>query len=142
MRSSKNTNKRIQEEKVIKNTLVEVPLNQELSSDFIPQNEVSPRISSCGVVFDGTSMDITDDILCQSLGVDISTCSGCKSFQRCCSSREITHCYECKIYPCTKFKSIATAWKKRGQDLKFNQKILEVMGESYLQNYYNTKIAL
>ena len=56
----------------------------------------------------------------------------CKAFQQCSIKRNISYCYQCNLYPCTKFKRLADEVKLNGINLKLNQKILEVMGEDYL----------
>lgn len=51
----------------------------------------------------------------------------------------ITHCYQCKAFPCAKFKSFAKRWLKYGQDFVANQKLLKQAGEMEFLKQYNQR---
>lgn len=61
----------------------------------------------------------------------------CRTFYICCiKERGLRFCYQCPIYPCSKFKKFAKSWLKYGQDMLENQRILSELGEaSWLDNW-------
>ena len=52
----------------------------------------------------------------------------CGIYKCCIEKKEIKFCFECKAYPCFKFKRFAETWKKLGQDLYDNQRLLKEIG--------------
>ena len=63
----------------------------------------------------------------------------CKGIFICCKEKKgHNFCYECKIFPCNRFKKFAESWIKLGQDLIINQKELEELGEKdWLEKWKN-----
>lgn len=46
----------------------------------------------------------------------------CKGIYVCCVEKKgLEYCYQCKTYPCSRFRKFAETWKKYGQDLLENQ---------------------
>ncbi len=59
-------------------------------------------------------------------------CRKCKSIYVCCvEKRGHKFCYECTIFPCSRFKKFAATWIKYNQDLIANQKLLRDKGKDY-----------
>ena len=53
----------------------------------------------------------------------------CKGIYVCCVEKKgISFCYECKSYPCSRYKKFADSWKKLGDDLLKNQKYIKDNG--------------
>lgn len=62
----------------------------------------------------------------------------CKSIYVCCIEKKgLKFCFECKSYPCSRFKQFATTWKKYGQDLIKNQESIEKKGERAFFESFN-----
>ncbi|MDF2802931.1 MAG: putative acetyltransferase [Anaerocolumna sp.] len=54
----------------------------------------------------------------------------CKGIFVCCKEKKgLDYCYECKSFPCARFKKFAESWMKLGQDLIANQFELRKLGE-------------
>ncbi|MDA9774206.1 DUF3795 domain-containing protein [Saprospiraceae bacterium] len=94
--------------------------------------DINNRITPCGVLVKGPLVHSQSQKL--NTGCSIS-CQACMSFSNCVKQRNIDFCYQCTIYPCTKFENLAVKFKQEGIDLKFNQKMIEVMGEEYFIAY-------
>ena len=45
----------------------------------------------------------------------------CGIYKCCVEKKNYKYCYECKTFPCSKFKKFANTWLKLGQDLYENQ---------------------
>lgn len=97
------------------------------------------RIPACGVFCGGCPMYTRDKKPCPGAEINCQRCEGCKSYHLCCKNRGITHCYECKTFPCSRFKSFAKSWLKYGQDLIANQILLKEIDEEELLKHYNSK---
>lgn len=53
----------------------------------------------------------------------------CKSFYMCCIEKKgLKHCYECKTFPCARFRKFTETWLKYGQDLIKNQETIKEYG--------------
>lgn len=64
-------------------------------------------------------------------------CERCKTFHLCCKEKGITHCFQCSVFPCPKFKSFAKRWLKYGQDFIENQRLLSLGTDIFLNKYNN-----
>ncbi len=54
----------------------------------------------------------------------------CKGIYVCCIEKKgHDSCYECKSFPCSRFKKFSESWMKLGQDLIQNQKQLKEQGK-------------
>jgi hypothetical protein len=100
----------------------------------------SGRIPACGVFCGGCPIYIREKNPCPGADINFQRCERCMTFHLCCKDRNITHCYECAIFPCAKFKGFAKRWLKYGQDFIENQKLLKAIGEVKFLEYYNTQI--
>ncbi len=63
----------------------------------------------------------------------------CKSFYYCClEKKSLRFCYECKTFPCSRFKQFTKQWEKYGQDLIDNQeKLRELDEEGWLKMWHD-----
>lgn len=62
----------------------------------------------------------------------------CKSLYACCvEKRKLTHCHQCPIFPCHRFKKFAAGWLALGQDLVGNQSELAELGEKRWLEKFN-----
>ena len=65
----------------------------------------------------------------------------CKGIYVCCvENKEKDFCYECAIFPCSRFKKFAKTWEKYGQDLIKNQEELKTMGSDKWLKKWNQKV--
>ena len=65
----------------------------------------------------------------------------CKSFYVCCREKKgLSYCYECKSFPCSRFKKFAKTWEQYGQDLIDNQKLLKKSGVDGFIEYFNEQV--
>lgn len=54
----------------------------------------------------------------------------CKGIYICCvEKKSLKYCFECRSFPCSRFKKFSESWSKIGQDLMINQKQLMEYGE-------------
>ena len=54
----------------------------------------------------------------------------CKTIYVCCVEKKgLDFCYQCKSYPCSKYRKFAERWLKYGQDLLQNQEQLRKINE-------------
>lgn len=97
-------------------------------------------VPACGVFCGGCPIYVRDKKPCPGAEKNTARCENCKTFHLCCRSRGITHCHECPIFPCAKFKGFAKRWLKYGQDFTENQKLLKEKGEQYFLTLYNSKV--
>lgn len=112
--------------------------NTEESYIVIPKH-YEGRIPACGVFCGGCPVYVREGKPCPGAGKNTARCENCKTFHICCQDRGITHCYECPVFPCAKFKSFAKRWLKYGQNFILNQKLLKKKGEEYFLAFYNSK---
>jgi ketosteroid isomerase-like protein len=99
----------------------------------------SGRIPACGVFCGGCPIYTREKNPCPGAAINFQRCEKCKTLHLCCKERSITHCYECTVFPCSKFRSFAKRWLKYGQDFIENQKLLKHVGEVLFLAYYNAK---
>lgn len=65
-------------------------------------------------------------------------CRKCKTFYECCITKKgLQFCFQCKTFPCYRFKKFAESWKQYGQDLIANQERLKVIGEKKFLEEWN-----
>ncbi len=95
------------------------------------------RIPACGVFCGGCPIYLREKKPCPGADINIARCENCKSFHLCCKEKGITHCHECNVFPCTKFKRFAKNWEKYGQNFIENQMLLKESGEDGLLRYFN-----
>ncbi len=96
------------------------------------------RVPACGCFCGGCPVYVRDKKACPGASLT-DRCNNCKSYHLCCQEKDITHCFQCKTYPCAKFKSFRKRWLKYGQDFFDNQQFLKEHGiEAFLQ-YWNEK---
>lgn len=99
------------------------------------------RIPACGVFCGGCPTYTREKNPCPGAELNKARCEKCKTFHICCVEKGITHCYQCKIFPCAKFKSFAKRWLKYGQDFITNQRLLKQVGEmEFLRIHNHTSI--
>lgn len=96
------------------------------------------RVPACGVFCGGCPMYNKEKKPCLGAEVNCKRCEGCKTFHLCCKEQGVTNCFQCKTFPCYKFKRFANTWLKYGQDLVENQYLLEKVGEDKFLKYYNS----
>ena len=74
------------------------------------------RVPACGVFCGGCPNYTRIKKPCK--GAEYSDkCERCKTFHLCCKEKGITHCFQCRIFPCSKFKSFTKRWLKYGQNI-------------------------
>ncbi len=95
------------------------------------------RIPACGVFCGGCPIYTRDKKTCLGADVNKVRCGKCKTFHLCCVEKGITHCHQCEVFPCAKFKSFVKRWLKYGQDFVENQKLLKQVGEIEFLKRYN-----
>lgn len=110
--------------------------------DFQVQNYkfYQERIPACGIFCGGCPVFVRDRKPCPGAGINIERCLRCKSFHLCCTEKGITHCYQCKKYPCRRLKDFATRWLKYGQNILENQNLLKEKGNKEFLNAFNSKV--
>ncbi|MBF0649021.1 DUF3795 domain-containing protein [Dysgonomonas sp. GY75] len=109
-------------------------------SEIVTPEYYSGRVPACGVFCGGCPVYVRDKKPCPGAGINKIRCDSCKTFHLCCQSRGIVHCYECRTFPCSKFKGFAKRWLKYGQNFIENQKLLKEVGEQAFLNYFNNKL--
>ena len=100
------------------------------------------KIPACGVFCGGCPTYIREKNPCPGADINQAKCEKCKTFHLCCADRKITHCFECKIFPCYKFKSFSKRWEKYGQNFIENQNFIRESGEKELLKNYNSKVEI
>lgn len=98
------------------------------------------RIPACGVFCGGCPSYTRDKKPCPGAEENKTRCEKCRTFHLCCVEKGIAHCYQCYLFPCTKFKGFAKRWLKYGQDFIENQKFLKQVGEVEFIRFYNEKV--
>lgn len=96
------------------------------------------RVPACGVFCGGCPLYVREKNPCPGAEINTARCEKCKSFHLCCEERGIAHCYECKTFPCYRFKRFSKNWEKYGQDFIENQKLLKELGKENFLNYFNS----
>lgn len=97
------------------------------------------RVPASGVFCGGCPTYLRESKSCPGADINKSRCEKCKTFHLCCVGKGITHCHQCDVFPCARFKGFAKRWLKYGQDFIENQKLLAEVGEVGLLKQYNQK---
>lgn len=108
-------------------------------SQIIEPKLYEGRIPACGAFCGGCPVYVREKNPCPGAEMNKARCDNCKSFHLCCQSRNITHCYKCKTFPCFRFRKFAKNWLKYGQDFIENQRLLKEKGEKGFLLYFNSK---
>lgn len=87
------------------------------------------RVPACGVFCGKCPLFIREKNPCLGAGVNIKRCLNCQTFHQCCVKQGVTHCYQCKTFPCQKFKEFSRGWNQYGQNFIENQQLLKKYGE-------------
>lgn len=111
--------------------------NYWMAKSLIKTNPYYGRIPACGVFCGGCPTYTRDKKPCLGAELNKARCEKCKTFHLCCMEKGITHCYQCEVFPCVKFKNFAKRWLRYGQDFAENQKRLKQVGEIEFLNMYN-----
>ena len=83
------------------------------------------EIAPCGIYCGGCPKF---DLGCGCKGAEIG-CRKCKGIYVCCVElRHLKFCYECRAFPCYKFKAFSSRWEKYGQNLVENQLYIREQG--------------
>ncbi len=98
------------------------------------------RIPACGVFCGGCPVYVRDKKPCPGAEINTERCNKCKSFHICCVERGVSHCFECKTFPCSKLKRFSKSWIKYGQNMIENQSMLREIGEEEFKNHFNSKV--
>jgi hypothetical protein len=62
----------------------------------------------------------------------------CKGIYVCCiEKKDLEFCYQCKSYPCARYRKFADTWKKYGQNLLDNQELIKNNGKEDFLNKMN-----
>lgn len=97
------------------------------------------RVPACGVFCGGCPTYTREKKPCKGAELNRVRCDKCSTFHLCCIQKKITHCYQCSLFPCAKFKGFTKRWLKYGQDFIENQKLLKQIGETEFLKFYNKK---
>ena len=85
-------------------------------------------VPPCGIYCGGCPNYVRNKNRCEGAETGCKT-RKCKRIYVCCIEKKgLNFCYQCKTFPCSKFKSFATTWLKYGQDLIENQEIIKEKG--------------
>jgi hypothetical protein len=60
----------------------------------------------------------------------------CGIYICCVEKKSYSFCFQCKTFPCNKFKKFADTWQKLGQNLWENHKIIKEYGTKKWLNMY------
>ena len=57
-------------------------------------------------------------------------CRKCKTLYGCCVEKKgLSYCYQCRTFPCSRFRKFNESWLKLGQDLIKNQMEIQLILE-------------
>ena len=98
------------------------------------------RIPACGVFCGGCPVYTREEKPCLGAEKNKTRCEKCSTFHQCCVEKGITHCYQCHLFPCIKFKGFTKRWLKYGKNFIENQKFLKQVGEVEFLKFYNAKV--
>ncbi len=100
------------------------------------------RIPACGVFCGGCPVYTRAKNPCPGAEINFKRCENCKTFHLCCKERNITYCFQCKTFPCYKFKRFTKSWMQYGQNLINNQELLSQIGMDEFLEHYNSKTSI
>lgn len=88
-------------------------------------------IPCCGIYCGGCPNFIRDKNKCSGAEghCEERRCMICKC---CVEKKQLRYCYECKTFPCSRFKKFAETWSKLGQDLIANLQYIQENGDAQL----------
>lgn len=109
-------------------------------SQYVISKPYNGRVPACGVFCGGCPVYVRDKKPCPGAEANKARCENCKTFHLCCQSKGISHCYQCKAFPCAKFKGFAKRWLKYGQNFIDNQNMLKEEGETCFLQHFNSKV--
>lgn len=98
------------------------------------------RVPACGIFCGGCPIYIREKNPCPGAEINRKRCENCKTFHLCCLSHNISHCYQCQTFPCSKLKGFAKRWLKYGQNCIENQRSLQILGEEGFLHSFNKKV--
>lgn len=105
-------------------------------------NEISiysGPVPPCGIYCGGCPVFKRSKKACQGMA-DGCLKRQCKGIYECCVNKKgLKYCYQCEIFPCSRFNQFSSRWLKYEQDLLVNQKMIKHFGEEYLKVYYIKK---
>jgi len=96
------------------------------------------RIPACAIFCGGCPVYTREKKPCPGGSINHERCERCKSFHLCCKEKGITHCYQCKSFPCRRLKDFAKRWLKYGQDILENQKLLKELDREKFLIHFNS----
>ena len=85
-------------------------------------------IPCCGVFCGGCSFYTRPKPTCHGASTRCTE-RKCGIYKCCVEKKGLRFCYECRTFPCSRFKRFADTWLKLGQDLMENQNLLAKSGE-------------
>ena len=91
-------------------------------------------IPCCGIFCGGCPKFIGNKCCGATINCEIRKCS---LYKCCVEKRGLRFCYECKTFPCSRFKKFAETWLKLGQNLIENQRMLAEFGKFSLLETHN-----
>ena len=95
-------------------------------------------IPCCGVFCGGCTFFTRTKQACRGASI---RCEERKcGFYKCCVEKKgFRFCFECKMFPCSRFRKFAKTWLPLGQDLIENQRLIKEIGEDRFLEYCNRK---
>ncbi len=95
-------------------------------------------VPPCGIFCGGCPIFTRDKNRCEGAEKRCKT-RKCKGIYVCCIEKKgLEFCYECKLYPCSRYKKFADRWKKYGQNLLENQDFIRKHGkEKFIEKMNN-----
>lgn len=94
------------------------------------------KIPCCGIFCGGCPNFIRNKSKCNGASINCEE-RKCGIYKCCFLKKEHSFCFECKIFPCSRFKQFAITWQKLGQDLIANQMLLQEIGEEEFLKQFN-----
>jgi hypothetical protein len=86
-------------------------------------------VPPCGIFCGSCPLYTREKNPCKGAEVSCKT-KKCKGFYVCCIEKKgLNYCFQCKSYPCSRFKKFAERWSKYGQDLFLNQEMIKELGK-------------
>lgn len=100
--------------------------------------EYQGTVPPCAIFCGACPKYIRDKQAC--LGAE-KHCRKCKSIYICCREKKgLNYCYECKSFPCSRFKKFSASWLKIGQDLIKNHQQLQELGAEEWLKMWNERV--
>lgn len=115
-------------------------LMEKEESQIVALKPYTGRVPACGVFCGGCPVYVRDKKRCPGAQVNKVRCEKCKTFHLCCQRKGISHCFQCNVFPCSKFKSFTNRWLKYGQNFINNQALLKDLGEEGFLEHFNNRV--